>query len=243
VEIPVEQTDLRDYGFIEFTPLSTGHLADVPTFELRDVPGIELDRTSLLLNPGGLLRQGIQDSAHSRGSVRMVKLATQHGSFLRGAWGEPAGQPHGRTIAEVFDGGELLVVGLSFRPMAAINSTQVVDCHIRETAIVFPSDADRAIAPGEGLEELRRLQVNIGLRDQNRFVLHADNQIPVLVGGFPERIASLEDAVCNVHLKGLCVRVNSFRNEVIVGACLLGIVSVNIDLPKLAASADRTIAF
>jgi hypothetical protein len=34
------------------------------------------------------------------------------------------------------------------------------------------------------------------------------------------------------------MRVNSFGNEVIVKACLLGIVSVNIDLPKLAASTN-----
>ena len=34
------------------------------------------------------------------------------------------------------------------------------------------------------------------------------------------------------------MRVNSFGNEVIVEACLLGIVFVNIDLPKLAASTN-----
>jgi hypothetical protein len=52
----------------------------------------------------------------------MVKLATQNGSFLLGAWEEPAGQPYGRAIAEVFEGRELIVVTLSFRPMAAIHS-------------------------------------------------------------------------------------------------------------------------
>jgi hypothetical protein len=34
------------------------------------------------------------------------------------------------------------------------------------------------------------------------------------------------------------VWVNAFSNEVIVEACLLGIVFVNIDLPKLAAPTD-----
>jgi len=113
MEMPVEQSDLRDHGFIEFTPLSIGHVADVPALELRDVPGVELYWTSLLLNPDGLLGQGIQDSAHPGGSVGMVKLTTQHGPFLLGAWEEPAGQPHGRAIAEVLDGRELIVVRLS----------------------------------------------------------------------------------------------------------------------------------
>jgi hypothetical protein len=35
--------------------------------------------------------------------------------------------------------------------------------------------------------------VNIGFLDQNRVVLHADNQILVLLDGLPEGIASLED--------------------------------------------------
>jgi hypothetical protein len=164
-----------------------------------------------------------------------MKLATQHSSFLLGAWEEPAGQPYRRVIAEVFDGRELIVIRLSLRPMAAINSTQVVYCHIRETAIVFPFDTHWPRGFREGLEELRRLQVNIGLRHQNRVVLHADNQIAVLLEGLPEGIASLEDTVCNVDLEGFRVWVNSFSNEVIVEACLLGIVFVNIDLPKLAA--------
>jgi hypothetical protein len=94
----------------------------------------------------------------------MVKLTLQHGSFLLGAWEESAGQPHRRAIAEVFDGGELIVVRLSFRPMAAIHSTQVVDGYIRETAIVFPFNTHRSSGVVEGFEELRRLQVNIGLR-------------------------------------------------------------------------------
>jgi hypothetical protein len=34
------------------------------------------------------------------------------------------------------------------------------------------------------------------------------------------------------------VRVNSFGNEVIMEACLLGLVFVNIDLPELAAPAN-----
>src|SRR5271157_5645435 len=110
MEMPVEQTNLRDHGFVEFTPLSIGHLADVPAFELRDVPGIELNRTPLLLNPDGLLGQGIQDSAHSGGAVRMMKLAPQNGSFLLRTREEPAGQPHGRAIAYVFDGRELIEV-------------------------------------------------------------------------------------------------------------------------------------
>jgi hypothetical protein len=50
MEMPVKQPDLFDHTFIEFTPLSIGHLADVPASELHDVPGIELDRTSFLLN-------------------------------------------------------------------------------------------------------------------------------------------------------------------------------------------------
>jgi len=122
MEMPVEHADLRDHGFIEFTPLSIGHLAHVPALELREVSGVELDRTSLLLNTDGLLGQGIQDSTQSGGSVGMVKLAPQHGSLLLRAWEEPAGQPHGRVIAEVFQGRELVVIGFSFRPMAAIDS-------------------------------------------------------------------------------------------------------------------------
>jgi hypothetical protein len=86
MEMPVEQTDLRDHGFVEFTPLAIGYLADVPTLELRDVPSIELDWTSLLLDPDGLLGQSIHDSAHSGGSVGMMKLALQHSPFLFGAW-------------------------------------------------------------------------------------------------------------------------------------------------------------
>jgi hypothetical protein len=43
----------------------------------------------------------------------MMKLATQHGSFLLGAWEELAGQPQGRAIAEIFDGRELIAVRLS----------------------------------------------------------------------------------------------------------------------------------
>jgi hypothetical protein len=141
-------------------------------------------------------------------------------------------------IAEVFDGRELIVVRLSFRPMAAIDSTQVADRYIRETAIVFPFDTDRVIRLADGLEELRRLQVNIGFLDQNRIVLQADNQIPVLLERLPEGIASLEDTICNVDLEGLRLRVNSFGDEVIVEARLLSLVFVDIDLPKLAASAN-----
>jgi len=122
VEMLVEQPDLFDHAAIELSLASIGHLAHVPALELRDVPGVELNRTSLLLNPDGLLRQGIQDSAHSGGSVGMVKLAPQHGSFLLRTWEEPAGQPYGRAIAEVFQGRKLIVVRLSFRPMAAIHS-------------------------------------------------------------------------------------------------------------------------
>ena len=51
----------------------------------------------------------------------------------------------------------------------------------------------------------------------------------------PEGIASLEDTIRDVDLEGFRVWVNSFGNEVIVEACLLGLVFVNIDLPKLAA--------
>ena len=36
--------------------------------------------------------------------------------------------------------------------------------------------------------------------------------------------------------KDFCVRVNSFSNEVIMEACLLGVVFVNVNLAKLAAS-------
>jgi hypothetical protein len=57
----------------------------------------------------------------------------------------PSRPPDRRAIAEVFDGRELVVIRFSFRPLAAIKSTQVVDCHIRETALVFPFDADRTI--------------------------------------------------------------------------------------------------
>jgi hypothetical protein len=89
--MPVEQTNLCDHGFVEFTPLSIGHLADVPASELHDVPGVELDRASLLLDSDGLLRQGIHDPAHPSGSVGMVKLTPQYSSFLLGAWEEPAG--------------------------------------------------------------------------------------------------------------------------------------------------------
>jgi len=180
----------------------------------------------------------MQDSTHARSSVGMMKLAPQYGSFLLGALEEPAGQPYGRAIAEVFDGGKLIVVRLSIRPMAAINSAQVVNRYVSETAIFFPFDADGAIGLAYGVEELRRLQVNIGLGHQNRIVLQADNQIPVLLEGLPKGIASLEDTVCDVDLEGFRVRVNSFGDEVIVEACFLGIVFVNIDLPKLAASAD-----
>jgi len=80
--------------------------------------------------------------------------------------------------------------------------------------------------------------VNIGLRHQNRIVLEADNQIAVLLEGLPEGIASLEDTVCNVDLEGLRVRVDPFGNEVIVEACPLSIVFVNIDLSKLVASTN-----
>jgi hypothetical protein len=52
----------------------------------------------------------------------MMKLAPQHGSFLLRAWEEPAGQPYGRMIAYVFYGRELIVIGFSFWPMAAIHS-------------------------------------------------------------------------------------------------------------------------
>jgi hypothetical protein len=79
--------------------------------------------------------------------MRMVKFAPQQGSFLLGAGEESASQPYGRAIAEVFDGRELIVVTLSFRPMTAIHSTQVVDRHVRETAIVFPFHADLATGP------------------------------------------------------------------------------------------------
>ena len=109
----VEQPDLFDHAAIELSLASIGHLAHVPALELREVPGVELDRTSLLLNTDGLLGQGIQDSTQSGGSVGMVKLAPQHGSLLLGAWEDPAGQPYGRVIAEVFDGRELVVVRLS----------------------------------------------------------------------------------------------------------------------------------
>jgi hypothetical protein len=44
----------------------------------------------------------------------MVKLTPQYGSFLLRTWEEPAGQPYGRVIAEVFDGRELIIVRLSF---------------------------------------------------------------------------------------------------------------------------------
>jgi hypothetical protein len=80
--------------------------------------------------------------------------------------------------------------------------------------------------------------VNIRLRHQNRFVLHANNQIPILLKGLPESIASLEDTVCNVDLEGFRVWVNSFDNEIIVEACFVSIVLANIDLPKLAASTN-----
>jgi hypothetical protein len=82
----VEQPDLFDHALIELTPFPIGHLAHVPALELRNVPGVELNRTSLLLNPDGILRQSIQDSAHPSGSVGMVKLSTQYSSFLLGAW-------------------------------------------------------------------------------------------------------------------------------------------------------------
>jgi hypothetical protein len=79
--------------------------------------------------------------------------------FLRPAAGEPAlpehrtGQPQRRMIAHIFYGGELIVIGLSFRPMAAIHSTEVVNCHVRETAIVFPFDTHWPRGVREGLEE------------------------------------------------------------------------------------------
>ena len=103
---------------------------------------------------------------------------------------------------------------------------------------VDAADTPQASGVREGLEELRRLEVNIGFLGQNRVVLQADNQMPVLLEGLPEGTASLEDTVCNVDLEGFCVWVNSFGNEVIVEACFLGIVFVNIDLPKLAASTN-----
>jgi len=80
--------------------------------------------------------------------------------------------------------------------------------------------------------------VNIGLRHQNRIVLQTNNQILVLLEGLPEGIASLKGTVCNVDLEGFRVRANSFGNEVKVEACLLGIVFMNIDLAKLAASTN-----
>jgi hypothetical protein len=123
MEVLIEQAYLFNDALVEFTPLSIRQLADVPALELRNVPGVELDRASLLLNPDGILRQCIQDSAHAGGSVGVMKLASDHGPFLIGAWEELAGQPHGRATAEVFNGRELVVIRLSFRPMAAINST------------------------------------------------------------------------------------------------------------------------
>ena len=53
MEMPVEQSDLRDYVFLEFTPLSVGDLAETPALELGDVPGVELRWIPLLLNPEG----------------------------------------------------------------------------------------------------------------------------------------------------------------------------------------------
>jgi hypothetical protein len=41
MEMSIEEPNLRDYGFIKFTPLSIGYLANVPALELRDVPGVE----------------------------------------------------------------------------------------------------------------------------------------------------------------------------------------------------------
>ena len=69
----------------------------------------------------------------------MMKLSTQHSAFPVGAWEELAGQPYGRTVAYVFYGWKLVVIGFSFRPMAAIDSTQVVGRYVRETASSFHS--------------------------------------------------------------------------------------------------------
>jgi hypothetical protein len=91
MEMPIEQTDLLDHDFVEFTSLSIRHVADVPTLEHRNIPGVKLDWTPLALDLDGLLGQRVHDPAHPSGSVGMVKLTPQYSSFLLGAWEEPAG--------------------------------------------------------------------------------------------------------------------------------------------------------
>ncbi len=86
--------------------------------------------------------------------------------------------------------------------MAVVDGTQFVDGHVRQAAIVLPFDADWATGLADGLEELRRFQVNIGLCHQDRFVLHADNQITVLLEGLPEGVSSLQGAIRNIDLEG-----------------------------------------
>jgi hypothetical protein len=78
--------------------------------------------------------------------------------------------------------------------------------------------------------------VNIGLRHQDRFVLHSNNQILVLLEGLPEGIASLENTAGDINLEGLRVRVKSFGDKIEVKSGLLGLVVMNIDLPKLVVS-------
>ena len=145
---------------------------------------------------------------------------------------------HRRVIPEAFDGRELIVVRLSLRPMTAVDGTAVVDGHIRQAGIVFPFDSSRAIGLGEGCKELWRLQVNVRLHNQYRIVLHPNHQVMVVLEGLLEGIPSLQRTVRDIDLEGFCVRVNSLGDEVIMEACSLCMVCVDVDLASLAASTD-----
>jgi hypothetical protein len=41
MEISIEQPDLREHGFIEFTPIPIDHRADIPGIELRNISSVE----------------------------------------------------------------------------------------------------------------------------------------------------------------------------------------------------------
>jgi hypothetical protein len=41
MEIPLEQPDLREHGFIEFTPIPIDHRADIPGIGVRNVSSVE----------------------------------------------------------------------------------------------------------------------------------------------------------------------------------------------------------
>ena len=54
----------------------------------------------------------------------------------------------------------------------------------------------------------------------------------------PECISSLQCSVRDIDFEGFGVRVNSFRNEIVVKSCLRGIVRMDIYLTQASSAAN-----